>query len=50
MTLLSENNIVKCFKELPPYNEPIKKTKIKRLKNNDLLTELPFFEKNESGI
>ena len=44
MTILSENNIVNCFKELPLCNEPIKKPKIKRLKNNDLLAELPFFE------
>ena len=32
------------FKELPFYNKPIEKPKIKRLKNIDLLSELPFYE------
>ena len=32
------------FKELPFYNRPIKKPKVKRLKNIDRLTELPFYE------
>ena len=41
MTILTNINY---FKELPFYNEPIKKPKIKRLKNNKLLAELPFFE------
>ena len=41
MTILTNTNY---FKELPFYNEPIKKPKIKRLKNNELLAELPFFE------
>ena len=41
MTILTNINY---FKELPFYNEPIKKPKIKRLKNNELLAELPFFE------
>ena len=40
MTILTNVNY---FKELPFYNEPIKKPKIKRLKNNKLLAELPFF-------
>ena len=41
MTILSNIN---NFKELPFYNKPIEKPKIKRLKNIDLLTELPFYE------
>ena len=32
------------FKELPFYNEFTKKPKIKRLKNVDLLAELPFYD------
>ena len=32
------------FKELPFYNKPIKKPKVKRLKNIDRLAELPFYE------
>ena len=32
------------FKELPFYNKHIEKPKIKRLKNIDLLSELPFYE------
>ena len=35
---------VDYFKELPFYNKYIKKTKIKRLKNIDLLSELSFYE------
>ena len=30
------------FQELPFYNKPIKKPKVKRLKNIDRLAELPF--------
>ena len=48
MTILSNiNNIngVNYFKELPFYNKPIEKPKIKRLKNIDLLTEQPFYER-----
>ena len=47
MTVLSNiNNIngVNYFKELPFYNKPIEKPKIKRLKNIDQLAELPFYE------
>ena len=47
MTILSNiNNIngVNYFKELPFYNKPIEKPKIKRLKNIDLLAEQPFYE------
>ena len=32
------------FKELPFYNQHIKKPKIKHLKNIDLLSELPFYK------
>ena len=39
MSILSNINY---FKELPFYNKPIKKPKIKRLKSIDLLAELPF--------
>ena len=35
---------VDYFKELPFYSKYIKKTKIKRLKNIDLLSELSFYE------
>ena len=34
---------VDCFKELSFYNVSIEKPKIKRLKNIDLLAELPFY-------
>ena len=40
----SHPDVVDFFKELPFCNKYIKKPKIKRLKNNDLLSELPFFE------
>ena len=42
MTIYSKNDDVNYFKELPFYNEFIEKPKIKRLKNFDLLAELPF--------
>ena len=41
MTVLPNIN---NFKKLSFYNKPIEKPKIKRLKNIDLLTELPFYE------
>ena len=37
-------DVVGYFKELPFYNKNIEKQKIKRLKNIDLLSELPFYE------
>ena len=40
----SHPNVVDYFKELPFYNKYIEKAKIKRLKNFDLLSELPFYE------
>ena len=36
--------VVDFFKEIPFYNKHIKKPKIKRFKNIDLLSELPFYE------
>ena len=40
----SHSDAVNYFKELPFYNKPIEKPKIKHLKNIDQLAELPFFE------
>ena len=40
----SHLSAVDYFKELPFYNKPIEKPKIKRLKNIDQLAELPFYE------
>ena len=40
----SYSDAVDYFKGLPFYNKPIKKTKVKRLKNIDRLAELPFYE------
>ena len=42
----SNTDAVESFKELPFYNKPIKKPKIKRLKNIDFLCELLFFKKS----
>ena len=35
---------VDYFQELPFYNKHVEKPKIKRLKNIDLLSKLPFYE------
>ena len=43
----SHSDITEYFKELPFYNKHIKKPKIKRLKNIDLLSELPFLWRTE---
>ena len=40
----SHSDAVDYFKELPFYNKPIEKTKVKRSKNIDRLAELPFHE------
>ena len=40
----SDPDVVNYFKELPFYNKPIEKPKIKHLKNIDLIFELPFYE------
>ena len=48
MTILSkiksDFDAVDYFKELPFYNKPIKKPKVKRVKSIDCLIELPFYE------
>ena len=48
MELLSKiklhSDAVNFFKELPFYNKPIEKPKVKHLKNIDRLAELPFYE------
>ena len=48
MTILSKtkshSDAVDYFKELPFYNKPIKKPKVKRLRNIDQLAELHFYE------
>ena len=38
------SDTVDYFKKLPFYNKPIKKTKVRRLKNIDRLAGLPFYE------
>ena len=38
------SDVTDYFKELPFYNKPIKKPKVKRLKNIDQLIKLPFCE------
>ena len=40
----SHPSAVDYFKELPFYNKPIEKPKIKHVKNIDQLVELPFYE------
>ena len=40
----SDSDAVDYFKELPFHNKPVKKPKVKRLKNIDQLAELPFYE------
>ena len=40
----SHSDVIDYFKELPFYNKPIKKPKVKRLKDIDQLIELPFYE------
>ena len=40
----SRSDVIDYFKELPFYNKPIKKPKVKRLKNIDQLTELLLHE------
>ena len=40
----SDINTIKYFKELPFYNKPIEKPKIKRLKSIDQIAEITFYE------
>ena len=42
--IIPYSNAIDYFKEIPFYNKPIKKPKVKRLKNIDQLIELPFYE------
>ena len=44
----SHPDVVDYFKKIPFYNKDIEKPNIKRLKNIDLLSKLPFYE--ESNI
>ena len=44
MTILSKIDTAKYFKELPFYNKPIEKPKIKCLTDINLLAELPFYK------
>ena len=41
---ITHPNVEDYFKEIPFYNKPIEKPKIKHLKNIDELAEVPFFE------
>ena len=38
------SDAVNYFKELPFYNNPFEKPRVKRLKNIDRSAELPFYE------
>ena len=40
----SHPDVVEYIKQLPFYNKHIEKLKIKRLKNTNLLSELPFYK------
>ena len=40
----SHSDVINYFKELPFYNKPIKKPKVKRFKDIDQLIELPFYK------
>ena len=40
----SHSDVIDYFKELPFHSKPMKKPKVKRLKNIDQLVELPFYE------
>ena len=48
MTVLKKikfhSDVLNYVKELPFYNKHLEKPKIKRLRNIDLLSELPFYE------
>ena len=43
----SHANLVDYFKELPLHNKRIEKPMIKRLKNIDLLSKVPFYEESK---
>ena len=40
----SQPDVINYFKELPFYNRYIEKPKIKKIKNIDWLSELPFYD------
>ena len=40
----SHSDVADYFKKPPFCNKPIQKPKVKLLKNNDQLAELPFYE------
>ena len=42
--LKSHSDAVDYFKEVPFYNKPIEKSKVRRLENIDRLAALPFYE------
>ena len=42
----SHSDVIDYFKELPFYNKPIEKPKVKHLKNIDRLAKLFLFMKN----
>ena len=45
MSFWVEKEAKSLFQKLPFYNVPIEKPRIKRLKNIDLLHELPFYDR-----
>ena len=44
MTIKFHPNVVDYLKEIHFYSKPVEKSKLKRLKNIDLLSELPFYK------
>ena len=46
----SHLDVINYFKELPFYNTYIENSKIKQLKNMDLLSELSFYEELSKGF
>ena len=42
--IIPYSNAIDYFKEIPFYNKPIKKPKVRRSKNIDRLFELPIYE------
>ena len=45
MNFSGENEIKRLLKEHPFYNVPIETPKIKHLRNVDMFSELPFYDK-----
>ena len=46
----SQSSTVDSFKEVPFYNKPIEKPKVKRLKNIDKLAAPSFYEQKRKKI